>query len=112
MVRKRVRPGNLQYWIGEFTSFFLIQFTNLQEDLRQNVLIEAAISGRRQGNTLPLQPARRVDEGAILLGEASPGQAIDRRIDLLHVVGRGARRLPEGTSLVGINLAHHQEISL
>src|ERR1022692_4493154 len=95
--------------LGKRASLFLVQLPDLQEDLRQNVLVEAAVSGRRQRNTLPLQPARRVDKGPILLGEASSGQAIDRRIDLLHLLGRGARRLPEGAGLVGVDFADRSE---
>ncbi len=68
------------------------------------------LSRRRHGGILPLQPACRVDHGAVLLGEARARQAIDRGVDLLHLLRRGARRLPEGAGLVGIDFADHQEV--
>ena len=70
------------------------------------------LSRRRDRDVLPLQPARRVDHGAVFLGEARARQPVDGGVDLLHLLRRGARRLPEGAGLVGIDFADHQEVGL
>src|SRR5947208_2718477 len=68
------------------------------------------VAGRGDCNVLPLQPARRVHERAVLLREAGARQAIDRRLNLLHLVGRRARRAPEFTGLVRIDLADDEPV--
>ncbi len=112
MLGLRVGPAGVEDRIGELAPFFLIEIANLQEDLREDVLIEARVAGRRQRRVLPLQPARGIDERPILLGEARARQAIDRRRDLLHVVRARAGRAPELARLVGIDLADDEPVGL
>src|SRR5579859_4285789 len=100
VVRIGIAPGCLQNRIRKFATFVLIFLTDLQEDARQYFLIESAVSGRRDRSPLPLQPARRVDEGPILLCETSARQAVHGGVDLLHVLGGSAGCAPELASLV------------
>src|SRR5262249_1421574 len=69
-----VVPREVENRLGEFTAFLLIQLPHLEEDERQDLLIQLRVAWRRQGDVLPLQPARRVDKGTVLFGEAGTGQ--------------------------------------
>ena len=74
VIRLRVRPTKIQNGIGKDAAFRAVQIANLEEDLREDVLIQPGVSGRRQRGVLPLQPTRRVDECAVLLGKPAHGR--------------------------------------
>ena len=79
--RRGVSPRHVQYRVGELAAVLLVELADPEEYLRQDILVQAAVSGRWQGGVLPLQPARRVDEGAVFLGKAGAGQPVDRGLD-------------------------------
>ncbi len=106
----RVVPGQIQNRIRELAALLLIQLAHLQENARQNFLIELGVARRRNRRPLPLQPARRIDEGAVFFGESRAGQAIHLGLDVLHLLRRDAGRLPEAAGLVGIDFADHQPV--
>jgi len=65
MLRIAVRPRRVQDWIREFSAILLIQGTDLQVNLRQDVLVEAAIARRRHGRVFPLQPTGGIRHAAV-----------------------------------------------
>src|SRR5262245_46026218 len=100
MLRLGVGPPRVEDRIRKLAAVLLIQGTDLQENLREDVLIESRVTGCGECDVLPLEPARRVDERAVLLGKTRARQTIDRRLDRLHLLGCGAGRLPEFAGLV------------
>ena len=110
VVGVRVGEGRVQNGIGELAAFLLIEVTNLQEDGREDFLVEPRLAGRWNGNVLPLQPARGVHERAVFFREACSRQAVHGGVDLLHVVRGDAGGAPEFAGLVGINFANHQPV--
>ena len=111
MQRIGVGPGEVQDRVGELAALLLVQLPHLQEDLRHDVLVQPRLPRRRQGHVFPLQPARGVGHRPVLLGEPRAGQAIDRGVDLLHLVLADTRRHPELAGLVRIDLAHDEEVA-
>src|ERR1043166_1536925 len=81
----RVRPPRVQDRIGERAAVLLVERAHAHEDLREDVLVEPRVARRRQRRVLPLQPSRGVDEGPVLLREAGAREAVDRRLDPLHL---------------------------
>src|SRR6185503_15046518 len=111
MLRSRVGPAEIDDWIRKFTAFLLIELTNFQKDAREYFLIDFSLTRRRQGHVFPLQPARGVDERAILLGKSRARQTIDSRINVFHLVCRSAGSFPEFGCLFRIEVTHNEEVS-
>src|SRR5215472_14130877 len=104
MVRLRVGPPGVEDWIGELSPVFLVELPDLEEYLREDVLVEARVAGGRQRRVLPLEPPGGIDERPILLGESRAREPVDGRLDLFHLVRAGARRAPELARLVRVDL--------
>src|ERR1700685_2206055 len=107
-----VRPGQVQNRGGELAAFLFVKLPDLEKNLRDNVLIETAFAWGGHRNVLPLEPARRVCHRAVFLGKSGTCQAIDGRVDGLHLLRTNSRRLPKLAGLIGIDLAHNEEIGL
>ena len=112
MERIRVVPGEVEDRIRKYAAFLLIQLSNPQENPREDFLIDPGLARRRHRDVLPLQPARRVHERSILLRESGARQAVDGRLNLVHLLGSRARRAPELAGFIGINLPHHEPVRL
>src|SRR6185503_7250560 len=88
----------------------LIKLSHLDEDSREYFLIHFRAARRRHRGVLPLKPASRVYERAILFGESRARQPIDGRVDVLHLVFRYSGSLPEFAGLIREDFAHNQPI--
>src|SRR5579863_6323695 len=73
----RVAPAEVEDGVGELAAVLAIEFTDFEEDTGEDFLIESGFSRRRYGSPFPLQPARGVDECAVLFREARAREAID-----------------------------------
>ena len=113
MVRQRVVPRRVQDRIGKLATFLLVQLADLQEDLRQNVLIESAVA-RRRDSAAYFHCSQRAELTKVPSFSANPAPGSRYTVVLICFIssGSGARRLPEGAGLVGIDFAHHQEVGL
>src|ERR1700757_798174 len=98
-------PGQIQNRIRKLPALFFVQVTNTQKNLRDDVLVEAGITGRGHGSILPRDPARRVRHASVFFGEAGAGQPVHRSLDVLLFVGSGSWSTPELAGLVGIDFA-------
>ncbi len=107
-----VIPGQVEDRIGKLPALLLIQLADLQENLRQNRLIQARIAWTWDRHVLPLQPTGRVGEGPILLRKPGTRQSINRGLNLLHLLGRDPGRSPEFARFVGIDFADDHKIRL
>src|SRR5205823_859084 len=95
ILRSGVSPAQVQNRIGKLATLLLIKLAYFQKDSRKDLLIDFGSSWRWDRDVLPLQPAGGVDECAVFLGETRAWQTIDRSIDILHLIFRNARGLPE-----------------
>src|SRR5882762_6417181 len=107
MVGEGVRPSQVENRIGKLSALLLVQIADLQENLRDDVLIEPRVARRRQRRIFPLEPARRVGEAAVLFREPGARQTVYRRVDLLLLLWRGAGSVPELARFVRIDPADH-----
>ena len=76
---------------GSAPPSFCVEVAHREEDARQDLLVGTRLAGRIEGLPLPLQPAGRVGEGPVLLGEARGRKLEDLGLDLRGV---GRRRTP------------------
>ncbi len=96
----RVRPGDIENLLGESAALLLVESLHGEEDARDDFLIGLGETGRIERFPLPLQPARGVGEGAVLLREVGRREHEDFGGDLRRRRAAVlARRLPEGGRL-------------
>ncbi len=106
-----VRPRQFQQRIGEFAALGLITLAQAQEQFAHDANVSSRFAGAVGALPVPLQPAAAVDQRAVLLGEASGGQANHFGLDLhaFHVVVR-PDVVPELRGFGGQRIHHHQPL--
>src|SRR5271166_4709631 len=103
MSRIRIRTIQIQNRVREFSAVFLVEVTNPQENLRDDVLVKPRLARRWNGRIFPCHPARRIGHAAIFFGETRAWQAVNRGLNVLLFFGRNSRCSPELAGLVLIN---------
>src|SRR5580704_11259331 len=107
MSRVGVRPGQVKNWIGELSALFLVEGSDTQENLRNDVLVQPGVARRRNRSILPCHPARRIRHTAVFFSEAGAGQPVHGSLDGLLLLRSDSRSAPELTGLIRINLTHN-----
>src|SRR5581483_1228645 len=109
--RVRVPPVQVLNWFRRLAAFLGIEIADLDENASDNLLVGLGIPRRIQRFVLPLEPSRRVDEGAILFCEIRSRQEEDLCLDIrgsgLLLVQSNDFWLPEGGGFGFEILRHH-----
>src|SRR5690606_29072199 len=80
-----VVPAQVEDRIREGAALILIQLLDPQHELAKNFRVGHRLTRARCGTLVPLQPARAVGDGAVVLGEAGGGQAEHLGADLRRI---------------------------
>src|SRR5579863_6772311 len=112
MSRVRIGPTQIQNGVREFSTLFPVEFTNSQENLCHDVLVEPCLSRRWNRSILPGDPTRGVGHAAILFRKTRARQPVNRGLDGLLFLGCNSRRSPELTGLVLVDFAHDEPVGL
>ena len=113
--RVGVRPGDVEHRLRQRAALLAVEIADGEEDARENLLVGPGLARWIDRLPLPLQPARRVGEGAVLLGEARAGELEDFGLDLRRRNSAELLRLlvvPEGGGLDRVVLADHHPLEL
>ena len=82
-----VIPREVEERIGEGAAVLAVHFAQAMEEAGHDPDIGLRFARRRRGLPVPLQPARRIDEGAVLLGEAGGRKLEHFRLDARRIGG-------------------------
>ena len=100
IVRIGVGPAQIEDRVGKRPALLLVERLQPQTDLRHDPGVVLGLARRRTARPMPLQPAARVGERPLVLGEAGRGQlddlGLDLRMDRRRCTRRGSPR--SGTS--------------
>ena len=105
-----VVPGEVQERIGKRAAVLAIHFAQAMEEPSHDPDVGLRFARRRRRLPVPLQPARRIDERAVLFGEAGGRKLEHLRLDRGRI-GRIVRTeiLPEARRL-RVERVHHHEV--
>ena len=81
-VRVGVAPGDVQDLLGQGAAFLRVEIADGEVDPGEDLLVRLRLAGGIDRLPLPLQPAGRVGERPVLLGEIGGGEEEDLGLDL------------------------------